>query len=495
LTFGSHTANSQVDFTDSIDLNGPNQNGGNRQIDVAAGAGGDSAMISGNIIDSVGGGGLLKTGAGTVVLTANNTYGGTTIISGGALQAVDGVGLPSSSNLVFNGNLAQNGYGAVFQSSGTFSRAVGNGAGQVQWTGDGGFAANGGPLTISLSPGVPLVWNSVNNNNGTPGFLGDLNVLTFGSHTANNQVDFTDGIDLNGPNQNGGNRQIDVTAGAGGDSALISGNIIDSVGGGGLLKTGAGTLILSGSNSYTGGTIVSNGALVAASAYALPAGTSLTVGAGGTFIFDPMAIPAPLAASPGAAMSAVPEPSSFALLGAGAIGLLTFARPQRLPRSSRRRIPTPTAIAPRKRRSVRRTISGVKSVVPLRGTGEAYESEPVGSAALHPRLLEGDRYAVAILSNEGRHASNLRHARAHPRAETGMRPAPPRVPSRYCIRRTAAGAAERQNVSSRGWSAAEPPVVIPGSGVSRVSGDTGRETDEAFAADAKKQTRAGAEDK
>jgi len=53
------------------------------------------------------------------------------------------------------------------------------------------------------------------------------------------------------------------------------------------------------------------------------------------------------------------------------------------------------AIAPRTGRSVRRTISGVKSVVPLRGTRKAHESTFAGCAALHPRPFDGDRYAVA----------------------------------------------------------------------------------------------------
>ena len=46
-----------------------------------------------------------------------------------------------------------------------------------------------------------------------------------------------------------------------------------------LLKTGSGTLILSGSNSYTGGTNVEAGILQVTNAEALPAGASLIVGA------------------------------------------------------------------------------------------------------------------------------------------------------------------------------------------------------------------------
>jgi len=62
---------------------------------------------------------------------------------------------------------------------------------------------------------------------------------------------------------------------------------LDYSGGGGLIITGSGTVALSGTNSYTGGTTVSSGTLLINAASALPDGTSLTIGAGGTFVFDP----------------------------------------------------------------------------------------------------------------------------------------------------------------------------------------------------------------
>ena len=97
----------------------------------------------------------------------------------------------------------------------------------------------------------------------------------------------------------------------------------------GSVLVDSGTLILSGSDSYTGGTAVSGGTLEVTSGIALPAGQSLAVGASGTFIFDPTATAPPLTASAGLAVTAVPEPSTLALLGMGAVALLAYARRRR----------------------------------------------------------------------------------------------------------------------------------------------------------------------
>ena len=80
----------------------------------------------------------------------------------------------------------------------------------------------------------------------------------------------------------GGSRTIDAAAG----NVTIAGSIGQSGGGFGITKTGTGTLVLSGANTYSGGTTVNQGTLVVANASALPNGTGLTVGAGGVFVFD-----------------------------------------------------------------------------------------------------------------------------------------------------------------------------------------------------------------
>ncbi len=91
-----------------------------------------------------------------------------------------------------------------------------------------------------------------------------------------------------------------------------------------LAGDGSGQLILSGSNNYGGGTTVGAGTLIVNNSAALPDGSSLTVGAGGTFIFDPSMAGAPAVAldslpvSPGAG-AAVPEPGILTLLGVAGI--------------------------------------------------------------------------------------------------------------------------------------------------------------------------------
>ena len=74
-----------------------------------------------------------------------------------------------------------------------------------------------------------------------------------------------------------------------GTTLTISGGIDEASPGMSLSLDGPGTLVLGGTNTYSGGTAVHSGTLVVTSGSALPSGTALTVGAGGVLIFDPSA--------------------------------------------------------------------------------------------------------------------------------------------------------------------------------------------------------------
>jgi autotransporter-associated beta strand protein len=93
-----------------------------------------------------------------------------------------------------------------------------------------------------------------------------------------------------------------------------------------VLNSSSGTLILSGDDTYTGGTFVDAGALILASNSAMPNNTYLTVGAGGTLIFDPSAASTPITTFPSSQINPVPEPTALALLGVAMCGAAVYRR-------------------------------------------------------------------------------------------------------------------------------------------------------------------------
>jgi hypothetical protein len=70
---------------------------------------------------------------------------------------------------------------------------------------------------------------------------------------------------------------------------------------------------LSGTNTFSGGLIVTSGKLIALSSFAIPDGTNLTIGANAQAIFGAPVVGAP-AVSGDLAPKAVPEPGTLALL-------------------------------------------------------------------------------------------------------------------------------------------------------------------------------------
>ena len=123
-----------------------------------------------------------------------------------------------------------------------------------------------------------------------------------------------------------------ITLSSNTDVSPIAGTLLDLAGNisgsGALTLDGPGELILTGTNSYSGGTIVDSGTLIVNTSTALLDGSSLAVGAGGVFIFDPSVSAAPLAGrataagSSGGVVEAVPEPGTWTLLAAAIAAML-----------------------------------------------------------------------------------------------------------------------------------------------------------------------------
>ena len=162
----------------------------------------------------------------------------------------------------------------LFQGKGSFTSALGTGINQIQWTGSGGFSAQGGDLTVNLGGHTTpdaLTWGVTTN------FVKDGDSLIFGSKTSDGTVHFENAIDLHGQTQT-----ILVTKGIGTKpEAEISGNITD-----GSLTVGDathnGTLELSGHNTYTGATTFAGGTVLLGAADAISASSPIFM-AGGTF--------------------------------------------------------------------------------------------------------------------------------------------------------------------------------------------------------------------
>ena len=223
-----------------------------------------SGVISGS-------GNLVKSGFAPVSLSGNNNYSGTTTISGGPLRLSSANALPGgigatggTSALTINGVSTSGAVVELTAASGNFLRGLGTGIDQFQITGGiSGFSANGAArqVIVNNDPSFELVWDSTYFN---------PSVLQFGyTPTGNNTLTLQNKIDLNGAT-----RTIAVIT----NTATISGDIRTSGGTAGITKTGGGTLVLSGNNTYNGPITLSAGTL--------SVGSTANLGSGGDLVFD-----------------------------------------------------------------------------------------------------------------------------------------------------------------------------------------------------------------
>ncbi len=217
-----------------------NLGSGMRAINVADGLVDNDLVISASIVS----GGFTKGGAGTLLMIGPaNTYSGTTtVLDGVVVLAKDGVDAAIRGDLVIGGGAAA--LTVLMQGANEQIQAVGN---TVTIQSNGVLAQNGFSETIGdlemaagqISGGMLTVLGEVSGlaSNGTALIASKLNL-------------------------GGINRNFNIAEGAPAMDMEISGAISN----GGLVKTGSGMLLLSGStgsnNTYVGPTIVNQGVLV-----------------------------------------------------------------------------------------------------------------------------------------------------------------------------------------------------------------------------------------
>ncbi|HMP76149.1 MAG TPA: autotransporter-associated beta strand repeat-containing protein [Kiritimatiellia bacterium] len=233
-----------------------------RTITVTA----STLTLAGSIGEDSAGRNLTKAGAGTLVLSGANVYGGVSTVSAGTLQ----IGAGSTSGSVA-GNIANNS-ALIFNRSDDFSYAgIISGSGTLTKQGAGVLTLSGvntfsGAATISAGTlrmgDAAALGTTAGNTTVSDGTVLDLNGQTVGAEP----------VVLNGHGISGAGALISGS-GAASLSGAISLNTASAVGGanqvtlsgvisgGQLTKVGAGTTILSGNNTFTGDSIVSNGVL------------------------------------------------------------------------------------------------------------------------------------------------------------------------------------------------------------------------------------------
>ena len=228
---------------------------------LAVGADGSSSEFGGTFGDGGGGFALRKVGSGTLTLTGNSTQGGATTVAGGLLAIGAGGTSGGLAGDLVNDAVVRfdrsddTTYAGLISGSGTIVKA---GANTLTLTRANTFTG----LTQILSGTLALGDTSALAGSTLDLAAENLGAVAFAGPVPGTYV-------LGGLR---GSRDLDMntaslSVGANGASTEYAGQLS---GAGGLTKLGSGTLVLSGSNSYSGGTRLDAGTLRAVAPGALP---------------------------------------------------------------------------------------------------------------------------------------------------------------------------------------------------------------------------------
>ncbi|MER3140335.1 autotransporter outer membrane beta-barrel domain-containing protein, partial [Salmonella enterica] len=269
----------------------------------------DNAVLelnTGGTFDNVisGSGQVVKSGDETLTLSGANSYTGGTLISSGTLVAND-------VNALGTGDVTDN---AVLElnTGGTFDNAI-SGSGQVVKSGDETLTLSGsntytGGTTINDGTLIATSVDALGSGDVTDNAVLELNtggdfdnaisgsgqVVKSGDETLtlSGTNSYTDGTLISGGTLVATNLEALGTGDVTNNATLelnIGGDFTNNISGSGqVVKTGDETLTLSGANSYTGGTTISGGTLVASNVEALGSGdvtdnATLEMNTGGDF--------------------------------------------------------------------------------------------------------------------------------------------------------------------------------------------------------------------
>ena len=199
---------------------------GNRTLTFAS-----SGTLTGSLSGT--GFGFTKEGSGDFVINGANTYSGTTNVNAGALVLTASTSKTGVTNV--NG-------------------------GTLRLANDNALGGAAGDSLVLTSGAV------MSNSNAARGIANPVTLA--GDVTVGAGTTYTGTVTFSGPVTLTGDRTLTTVV-----STTVSGNITDSGSTYRLTKAGASTLTLSGSNSHSGGTTISNGQLTISSSAALGSGT------------------------------------------------------------------------------------------------------------------------------------------------------------------------------------------------------------------------------